>query len=133
MGIGGLLFGVALLFLLWFLTLRQTDVTAELLALPLFGLIWGGNAVLGFFLFRGKRWARICLGVEGVLLLMYYCFRYGLLFPHGPAWVSEVVIYLGWLMVGLLPWILRWVFIALGLASVCALLWPRKQAVPNAC
>jgi HAMP domain-containing protein len=34
MGIGGLLFGVALLFLLWFLTLRQTDVTAELLNLP---------------------------------------------------------------------------------------------------
>lgn len=133
MGIGGLLFGVALLFLLWFLTLRQTDTTAELLALPLFGLIWGGNAVLGFFLFRGKRWARICLGVEGVLLLMYYCLRYGLLFPHGHSWVSIVIIYLGWLMVGLLPWILRWVFIALGLASVCALLWPRKAAVGNAC
>ena len=100
MGIGGLLFGVALLTLLWFLTLRQTDVTAELLALPLFGLMWGGNAVLGFFLFRGKRWARIGLGVEGVLLLMYYCFRYGLLFPHSTAWVSKVIIYLGWLMVG---------------------------------
>jgi hypothetical protein len=36
-------------------------------------------------------------------------------------------------MVGLLPWILRWVFIALGLASICALLWPRKQTAPNVC
>ena len=133
MGIGGLLFGVALLTLLWFLTLRQTDMTAGLLALPLLGLMWGGNAVLGFFLFRGKRWARICLGVEGVLLLMYYCSRYGLLFPPGPAWVSRVIIYLGSLMVGMLPWILRWVFMALALASVCALLWPRKETAASQC
>jgi capsular polysaccharide biosynthesis protein len=133
MGIGGLLFGVALLFLLWFLTLRQSDVTAELLALPLFGLIWGGNAVLGFLHFRGNRGARICLGVEGVLLLAYYGFRYGFLFPHGPAWISNVIIHLGWLMVGLMPYILRWVFIPLALVSICALLWPRKTTAPNPC
>ena len=133
MGIGGLLFGVALLFLLWFLTLRQADVTAELLALPLFGFIWGGNAVLGFLLFRGKRYARICLGVEGVLLLMYYCFRYGPLFLHSPAWVSNLIIHLGWLMVAVMPYILRWAFIPLALASVCALLWPRKATAPSPC
>ena len=133
MGIGGLLFGVALVFLLWFLTLRQGDVTAEILALPLFGLIWGGNAVLGFCLYQGKRWARVCLGVEGVLLLAYYCFRYGFLFPNGPAWISKVIIHLGWLMVGLMPYILRWVFIPLALASICALLWPRKATAPCPC
>ena len=54
MGIGGLLFGVALLFLLWFLTLHQTDVTAELLALPLFGLIWGVQRSPGLLPFPGK-------------------------------------------------------------------------------
>jgi capsular polysaccharide biosynthesis protein len=133
MSIGAALFAVTLLTLVWFLFFQQASVTPELLLLPLFGLVWGCNAVLGFSLLRGKRWARICLGVEGVLLLMYYCFRYGLLFPHSPAWVSKVIIYLGWLMVGLLPWILRWVFMALALASVCALLWHRKETPANQC
>ena len=133
MGIGGLLFGVALVFLLWFLTLRQADVTAELLALPAFGLIWGCNAVLGLLLLRGKRWARICLGAESVLLLAYYGFRYGYLFPHGPAWVSSLISQPGWFMVGLLPWILRWVFIVLAIASVAALLWPRRQTSTMPC
>ena len=31
------------------------------------------------------------------------------------------------------PQILRWVFIPLALASICALLWPRKATAPNPC
>jgi capsular polysaccharide biosynthesis protein len=131
--VGGLLFGVALFFLVWFLTLRQADVTAELLALPLFGLFWGGNAFLGVFLYRGKRWARICLGLEGVLLLTYYYFRHAFPIPHCLAWVSTLILQLGMLTVGPLPYIFRWVFIPLALASLCACLWPRKTAANIAC
>ncbi|HEY5480376.1 MAG TPA: hypothetical protein VIL39_02760, partial [Verrucomicrobiae bacterium] len=98
-----------------------------------FGLCWGSNAVLGFFLSRGQRWARICLGVEGVLFLTYYYFRYGFPLPHFPAWVSLVIFRLGSLTVGQVPYVSRWVFIALALASVCALFWPRKKTASYAC
>ena len=71
MGIGGALTGLALVALVWFLIFQQASVTAELLILPVFGLVWGCNTVLGYLLLQGKRWARICLGVEGVLFLTY--------------------------------------------------------------
>jgi hypothetical protein len=133
MGIGGALFGVTLVALVWFLIFQQASVTAELLFLPVFGLVWGANAALGFFLLRGKRWARISLGVEGVLFLTYYYFRHGFPLPHFPAWVSIVIFRLGSFTLGPLPYILRWVFIALALASVCALLLPRKETAINPC
>jgi hypothetical protein len=119
--------------LVWLLIFQQASVTAELLLLPVFGLVWGGNTVLGFFLLRGKRWARICLGVEGVLFLTYYYFRYGFPLPHCPAWVSIVIFRLGSFTVGPVPYISCWVIIALALASVCALLWPRKRTAANPC
>ena len=133
MGIGGALFGLTLVALVWFLIFQQVSVTAELLLLPVFGLCWGSNAVLGFFLSRGKRWARICLGLEGVLFLTYYFFRDGFPLPYCPAWVSIVIFRLGSFAFGPMPYILRWVFIALGLASVCALLWPRKETATSPC
>ena len=133
MGIGGTLFGLTLVALVWFLIFQQASVTAELLLLPVFGLCWGSNAVLGFFLSRGKRWARICLGAEGVLFLTYYYFRYGFPLPHCPAWVSIMIIRLGSFIFGAVPYVSRWVFIALALASICALLWPRKEIAANPC
>ena len=72
-------------------------------------------------------------GLEGVLFLTYYGFRYGSPLPHCPGWVSTAIFQLGWLLVGPMPQVLRWVFIAIAIASVCALLWPRKQTAPNAC
>jgi capsular polysaccharide biosynthesis protein len=131
MGIGGALFGLALVALVWFLIFQQVSVTAELLLLPVFGLCWGSNAVLGFFLSRGKRWARISLGVEGVLFLTYYYFKYGFPLPHCPAWASIIIIRLGSFIFGAVPYISRWVFIALALVSICALLWPRKETAAN--
>jgi capsular polysaccharide biosynthesis protein len=132
-GIGGALFVITLLALVWFLIFQQASVTPELLFLPVFGLCWGGNAVLGFFLMHGKRWARIFLGLEGVLFLTHYGFRYGILDLHRPAWLSTAILKLGWILMGPLPWIARWLFIALAIASVCALLYPRKETAPNAC
>jgi capsular polysaccharide biosynthesis protein len=131
MAVGGALSGLALVALVWFLIFQQVSVTAELLLLPVFGLCWGSNAVLGFFLSRGKRWARISLGVEGVLFLTYYYFRYGFPLPHCPARVSIIIIRLGSFIFGAVPYISRWVFIALALVSVCALLWPRKETAAN--
>jgi capsular polysaccharide biosynthesis protein len=131
MGIGGGLCGLSLLVLIWFLVLRQAEVTAELLVLPIFGVAWGCNTVLGYFLLRGKRWARMYLGAEGVLFLAYYYFRQGAPLPYSPEWVSLVILRLGWFLVGPLPPMLRWVFIALGLASVFALLWPRTNTHPD--
>jgi capsular polysaccharide biosynthesis protein len=133
MGIGGALSALTLVALVWFLIFQQASVTSELLVLPVFGLCWACNTALGFFLIRGKRWARICLGVEGVLFLTYYYFRYGSPLPHCPAWVSIVILRLGSFTVGQMPYAFRWVFIVLALASVCALLWPRKEIAPNAC
>ena len=132
-GIGGVQSGLAVIAALWFLILQQASVTAELLLLPFFGLFWGCNAVLGLSLLRGKQWARISLGVEGFLFLAYFCFRYGILVPHGPAWVSTAIIELGWFIVGPLPYFLRWVFITLGLASVFALLRPREETASQLC
>ena len=133
MSIGGALSGLALVAVAWLLIFQQSGVTAELLLLPVFGLCWGCNAGLGFFLLRGKRWARICLGVEGVLFLTYYYFRYGFPLPHCPAWVSITILRLGSFTVGQVPQIFRWVFIALALASIGALLWPRKVTATNPC
>jgi len=133
LGTGGVLSALTLVALVWFLIFQQASVTDELLLLPFFGLFWGCNTVLGFFLVRGKQWARICLGVEGLLFLTYFGFRYGILLPQCPAWVSTAILRLGWFIVGPLPYILRWVFIALGLASVCALLRPRKETAANPC
>ena len=133
LGTGGALFALTLVALVWFLIFQQASVTSDLFFLPVFGLVWGCNAVLGFSLLRGKRWARILLGVEGVLLLTYYYFRYGFPLPHFPHWVSAVIFYLGVFTVGLVPYIFRWVFISLALASLCALLWPRKAAATQAC
>lgn len=131
MGIGGVLSGLALVLMAWLLIFQQSGVTDEMVLVPLFGLCWGTSAVLGFFLLRGKRWARICLGVEGVLFLTYYYFRYAFPLPHCPAWVSMAILRLGTFPVGSLPQILRWVFIALALASICALFWPRKETAAN--
>jgi capsular polysaccharide biosynthesis protein len=133
MAIGGALFGLTLVALVWFLIFQQTRVTAELLFLPVFGLVWGCNTVLGFFLLRGKRWARICLGVEGVLCLTYYFFRDGFPLPYCPAWVSIVIFRLGSFAFGPVPYISRWVFIALALASIGALFWPRKETAAHPC
>jgi capsular polysaccharide biosynthesis protein len=133
MGIGGLLFGLALLALVWFMIFQQASVTPDLLRLPVFGLVWACNIALGFSLLRGKRWARICLGMEGVLFLAYYGFRYGFLDLHLSAEASNVILGLGWLIAGPLPHFARWVFIALAIASVCALLWPRKEIATNQC
>jgi hypothetical protein len=110
---------------------QQASVTANLLVLPVFGLAWGCNALMGYFLLQGKRWARICLGVEGVLILIYYYFRQGPASPQVPAWVSTTILRLGWLPVGPMPYIPGWGFILLALASICALLWPRKATTPN--
>ena len=82
MGTGGLLFGLALLALVWLMIFQQASVTPDLLCLPVFGLFWACNIALGFALLRGKPWARICLGMEGVLFLAYYGFRYGFLDLH---------------------------------------------------
>ena len=79
------------------------------------------------------RWARICLGVEGVLFLIHYYFRLGPAPPQVPAWVSVSILRLGWLLIVPIPYIPRWVFILLALASICALLWPRKATAPNPC
>jgi capsular polysaccharide biosynthesis protein len=133
MGIGGALSGLALLALVWFLIFQQASVTPDLLRLPVFGLVWGCNTALGYFLLRGKQWARICLGLEGVLFLAYYGFRYGFLDLHLSAQTSNAILGLGWLIAGPLPQFARWVFIALSIASICALLWPRKPAAANAC
>jgi capsular polysaccharide biosynthesis protein len=133
MGIGGALSVLALLALVWFLIFQQASVTSELVLLPVFGLCWVCNAVLGFFLLRGKRWARICLGVEGVLFLTYYGLRYGFLDFHCSASVSNAILSLGWFIAGPLPQILRWVFIPLAIASVFALLWPRRQTPSSVC
>jgi hypothetical protein len=43
------------------------------------------------------------------------------------------ILRLGWFLVGPMAYILRWVLIPLALASVCALLWPRKATAPNPC
>ena len=133
MGVGGALFGLTLLALVWFLIFQQASASSGLLLLPVFGLIWAGNAIMGFFLMRGKRWARIWLGVEGILLLTYYYFRDGFPLPHLPAWVSTAVLQLGWFAVWPMANIFRWVFIPLALASLCALLWPRKTLKTSAC
>jgi capsular polysaccharide biosynthesis protein len=133
MGIGGGLFGLTLIALVWFLIFHQASVTSELLLLPLFAFYWGANAVLGFLHSRGQRWARITLGVEGVLLLTYYYFRYWFPLHHCPAWVSMVILRLGSFTVGPMPYMLRWIFIALGLASVCALFRPHKKGAANPC
>ena len=124
--------GLALVALVWFLIFQQSSVTSELLVLPVFGLVWACNTVLGLFVLRGKRWARILLGAEGIFLLAYFYFRQGF-HPYCPPWVSQAILRLGWLLVGPLPYVLRWVFIALGLTSVCALFWPRKPAATNQC
>jgi capsular polysaccharide biosynthesis protein len=133
MGIGGALSALALVALVWILIFQQVRVTDELLILPVFGLVWGCNAFLGFFLLRERSWARICLGVEGALLLTHYFFRQGFASPQVPAWVDMTIIRLGWFLVGPIPYIPRWVFVPLGLASVCAFLWPRKATSPNPC
>jgi hypothetical protein len=133
MGIGGTLSVLALVALVWFLMFQQTSVTTELLFLPIFGLAWGYNTFLDYFLRQGNRRARICLGVEGVLLLVYYYFRQGFAPPQVPDWVSMTILRLGWLLVGPMPYVLRWVFIALGLVSICALLWPRKVSTDIPC
>jgi hypothetical protein len=133
MGIGGALSGVAMVALVWFLIFQQVSVTAELLLLPVFGLCWGANAVLGFFLSRGKRWARICLGVEGIFFLTYYYFRYEFPLPDCLAWVSTVIFRLGSFTVGPVPYISRWVFITLAVASIGALFWPRKETATHPC
>jgi len=130
MGIGGVLSGLALVALVWLLIFQQSRVTGELLFLAVFGLCWGCNAVLGFFLLRGRRWARICLGMEGVMFLIYFYFRFGLPLPPCPAWVSTVTFRLGTFIVGVLP-CAYWVFIPLGFASVCALWWPRKKTATS--
>ena len=106
--------------MVWLSVFDQFDPTAELLFLPVFGLCWAGNGVLGSCLLRGKRWARICLGAEGLLFLIYFCSGRGLGLPHCPAWLSVVVFRLGTFLVGVLPYA-KVVFIPLGIASLCAL------------
>ena len=133
MGIGGVLSLLALVALVWFLIFQRVSETTELLILPVFGLVWACNTVLGYLVLQGKRWARICLGVESVLLLTHYFFRPGFASPQVPAWVDMIIIRLGWLLVGPIPYIPRWVFIPLALASLCALLWPRKATAPSPC
>jgi capsular polysaccharide biosynthesis protein len=132
MGMGGLLAVVALAGIVWLLVIEHARLGNEFLFLPLFGLCWAGNAVLGFQLRRGKRWARICLGTEGVLLLIYSCFRHGLSLPHCLAWPVVLISQLGTFLIGVIPYT-QWLCIPLGLASVCALLWPRRQLAPSPC
>jgi capsular polysaccharide biosynthesis protein len=133
MGIGGLLASLTLVLLVWLIIFQQSGVQGEVLFLAVSGLWWGCNAFLGFFLLRGRWWARIWLGVEGVLLLTYYLFRQGFVSPQVPVCVSLTILRLGGLLVGAVPYIPRWLFIPLALASVCTLLWPRKATSPNPC
>jgi capsular polysaccharide biosynthesis protein len=79
--------------------------TPEGLIIPLVGMFWGGVAVAGFFLFRGKFWARICIGVAGALIAAYFYLTLGFPFPMR----------------------FRPAFIVFGLTTVCALVLPRKQ------
>jgi capsular polysaccharide biosynthesis protein len=133
MGIGGVLSGLVLVLLVWLIIFQQSGVEGEVLLLAVFGLCWGGNAVLGFCFLRGRRWARICLGVESVLFLSYCYLRQGAASPQVPAWVSMTILRLGGFLVGGVPYITRWVFILLALVSICALLWPGKATAPNPC
>jgi hypothetical protein len=79
------------------------------LFIPLFGVFSGGNAVAGFFLFRGKFWARICIGTEAILLATYF------------------------LVIGvpLVPHLFRWMPIVFMAITACGLFWPRKQIAIN--
>ncbi len=132
-GMSGLVCGLTLVGLVWLLIFRQSGVTDEqLLFLPVFGLCWGCNVVLGCFLLRGKWWARTCLGLEGVLFLIYFCCERGFALPHCPVWLGMVIFRMGTFMVGVLPYS-QWVFFPLGLASLCALLWPRKETAAKPC
>jgi capsular polysaccharide biosynthesis protein len=133
MGIGGSLASLTLVLLVWLILFQQSGVEGEVLFLAVSGLWWGCNAFLGFFLLRGRWWARIWLGLEGLLLLTYYFFRQGFASPEVPAWVSMTILRLGSLLVGSTPYIPRWVFILLALTSICALLSTRNATAPNSC
>ena len=50
-----------------------------------------------------------------------------------PALGLPGILQFGWWLVGTLPYFPHWLFIALGLASVFALLLPRKQTAPKLC
>jgi capsular polysaccharide biosynthesis protein len=75
----------------------------ECLALLLGCLFFTGISLTGWFLFRGKSWARVCIGVAAILLAIL---------PRLTTWFSFG---------------LHNVFVAFGLMTICALLWPRKK------
>lgn len=107
MGMSVFLSGLGLLALFW--AFGDVPKFPDSLIIPLFGIFWGGNVVAGFFLFRGKSWARICIGVEAVLLVTYFLSTVGAPVPRS----------------------LRWVLIVFGSITACALFWPRKQTAAN--
>jgi capsular polysaccharide biosynthesis protein len=107
MGISGLLSGLGLFVL--FETFGNVPKFPESLFIPIFGIFWGGNIVAGFFLFRGKFWARIFVGVEAILLTNYFLF----------------------IGVPLVPHLFRWLPIVFMTITACGLFWPRKQIAAN--
>jgi hypothetical protein len=109
MGMSAALSGLGLLALIW--VFGDAPRFPDFLIIPLFGIFWGGNVFAGFFLFRGKSWARICVGVEAVLLVTYFLVTAGAPVPRA----------------------LRWVPIAFGAITACALLWPRKEIATDQC
>lgn len=79
------------------------------LFIPLLGIFWAGNVVAGFFLYRGKPWARICIGAEAILLVIYFLLINAPFVPH----------------------LLRFVPIVFWSITAFALFWPRKQTAAS--
>jgi len=85
-------------------------VTVDVLCALLVAVFSGCNAFMAVLLFQGRSWARIYIGVLGIVVVSFFLLTLGIPSPPG----------------------LRWGGTVLGFITAVALLWPRREAVAQA-
>jgi capsular polysaccharide biosynthesis protein len=132
MVISGILCGLALLALFWVLV--HGPKLSESIFIQLFAIFWAANAVAGFFLFRGRSWAKTC-----VTAMTAVCWTSGLMmvwstspwFPPVSNSAVRLLVLQAWRLFAMifpLPRALQWPFMVFALVTTCALLWRRRKS-----
>jgi capsular polysaccharide biosynthesis protein len=131
MGMSGVLCGLGLWVL--FSILVNGPKFSDALFVSIFGIFWAGNATAGFFLFRGRSWAKTCVGVIAAI-----CGISGLMtvwsgsawFPPVSSWAAKSLLLPPgrlFTMIFPLPHALQWPFLAFALITAFSLLWLRRK------
>jgi capsular polysaccharide biosynthesis protein len=108
---------------------------SDALFVSIFGIFWAGNATAGFFLIRGRSWAKTCVAVMTAV-----CWTSGLMmvwstspwFPPVSNSAVRLLVLQAWRLFAMifpLPRALQWPFMVFALVTTCALLWRRRKSL----